>query len=146
MSLCNQCGKEVRWARRSNGRTHPPLEYVGTLLVVGAGNVVREEAAYVKHECHPDDVRIWEEIVDQQEKQQSDYKAVVERAQEKSRTVECRRCGSDVNVACKNLTERKKGNEVDTVWPHEERLEDAGWDMAANWLEVTESTTVRPSE
>ena len=84
--------------------------------------------------------------VDQQEKQQSDYKAVVERAQEKSRTVECRRCGSDVNVACKNLTERKKGNEVDTVWPHEERLEDAGWDMAANWLEVTESTTVRPSE
>lgn len=128
MSLCSSCGHEVRWAKRTAGRTHPPLEYLGNVLIVDHRNVVEEVAGYKQHICDPEEMAAWENYRNQATEQRIDYLEQVQRAQEASRVVMCRKCGADIDVACKNLHARRKGNfDVDNVWPHKERLDDVGW-------------------
>lgn len=128
MSLCSSCGHEVRWAKKTTGNTHPPLEYIGNVLVVDHRNVVEEVAGYKQHICDPEDIESWTAYRNQETERRIDYNETVQRAQEASRVVMCRKCGSDIDVPCKNLAARRKGNfDVDTVWPHKERLDDVGW-------------------
>lgn len=140
MSVCRECGQPVVWAKRENGRTHPPLTHVepdwdisagGLLLAVIDGVVYPVHGQlYVQHACLPEDKIAWKKKVEAGETRDPEQEALRVELQERhdlfwklAAPRPCPKCGAEPGDGCKNLSDRRYGKpERDTVLPHEARM------------------------
>lgn len=103
---------------------HPPLDRVGTALVINAQGEVVEARTYRQHQCDPEKMEEWRVSQETQRVLHQHFLERQEHAWEAAWGRECPKCGVKPRARCENLNERKRGKVKETVWPHQERLPD----------------------
>lgn len=111
----------MRWARSERGK-FIRLTALERHYVVDAHNVARMVTTYDLHVCDDEDRVRHNEAMADQEVQRAKFAELQDRLWEAALKYPCTRCGVEVGVRCLNLTERAKGNAVDTKWPHDGRV------------------------
>lgn len=147
MSTHRDCGAQIRWARRTDNpnRWMPPLELAGEFYVFDEdGETAKQKAAYVPHECDPDQMVAWAErqikiaqahdmgtLVqkavhprkDDMSQDELEMIAVRQEADRQQRNeelwdvalkVECRTCGNGRDVMCRNMSVQAKKHYEET--------------------------------
>lgn len=145
MSVHNQCGEQIRWAKSPRGdKFLPPLEFVGHHYILMDSDdeegqkVASEVACYQIHNCDPDKMAAWQEYRDKVEALKRESAEVAERLptnweiarqrdQEATRAraekEPCPKCKADVNEPCYNLAIwKRQRNKIATNMPHQERM------------------------
>lgn len=127
-SLCKFCGREIKWGRRENGTTHPPLQITGNAYVI-VNNAVRETTTYERHKCTDKDIASYELAQKTEAGQEAEQRLLRKQTAESKKiawamveSLPCPKCGALPGEVCENLTKRVKGIAVETAWPHTERL------------------------
>lgn len=105
-------------------------------MVIGRDGFAKYALSYREHHCNEDDVQAYE--TDQEARlarQEANDAARVDIQETKRLSNEqalgfaCPKCGVGVGEVCENLTERRKGNQVGTEWPHSQRLPERTLDL-----------------
>jgi hypothetical protein len=132
---CRQCGQKIRWAKRADGTSHPPLTVIGEAIVIW-NNVASTEMVYRRHQCRDEDIEdfveaealIREQDGEKRDQENSDrimYQGLAterDAAWAEARPRPCPKCFAEPDEACENLSLRAKGVAKETSWPHVERL------------------------
>lgn len=138
-NTCQDCGALIRWAKRPNGRTHPPLELASaeTRYVIDEQGHVRQKVTYVLHVCEEGERSAYAKTKREQaearaqtdaflaKRNEHDVAAEVEKFQravyELAMVYVCPKCSAAVGEPCENLTKRRSGQVIYTATPHLER-------------------------
>lgn len=123
MPRCEYCDNEIHWAKKPGShKMHPPLEKIGSVLVVTRRGEVASTPAYKRHRCDPADEAAFTHQKELEKEQRLDYQSMKEDAWDYAFQRDCPKCGEPAGFPCHNLTEFRNGRKVETVWPHEERM------------------------
>ena len=141
MSVHQDCGAEIRWARRADdpSKWMPPLQFVGQYFVFGEDDAAIRMNCYESHRCDPDAMEAWQIYKARLAELQANQPSVVQgmtnweirREQQRDQTWEdaltraCPKCEAEIGVKCHRLDQRfhKTGEMVECKNPHPERLE-----------------------
>lgn len=140
-ATCPRCG---RGALAHAGSLYDPID--GFLLTRTHGDEPQMRQAYLPHSCRDEDITDFQGKVSAVvqaleghlantalDVDSGDYEATRDHANKlSSEQIEliarhslerpCSKCSAEVGHQCRNLTERKRGNDVPTASPHQERL------------------------
>lgn len=134
MSVHKECGKQVRWGKRSDDpdRYMQPLEFAGFYYILDESGTALEVVAYQIHQCNVDDVRAItatrEALADSRNRSeklqltvQEEYAAARESNREdlwkQVLPFACEGCGAKKNERC---THKLSGEEI--RYPHTDRI------------------------
>lgn len=133
MRTCEYCGVELRFIRLAEAtRTHSatwsqPMTLIGRELIE-VDEIFTVTEQFMVHSCVEGDLARHEKQVQKQKAwnlvndmptRKMGMKELIEKAQKKG----CPTCKAKPRQPCMNLTARKRGAEIPTVWPHATRLD-----------------------
>lgn len=144
-TVCRSCGT-VAYEYRE--RLYVPIEDLVLTGRLTGNDPLVERYAFLPHTCEDSAVEEYAQLtaavmaemerlrderrspwsqadyVDAQQSARASYEQLRELIAQHSLEHECPRCSAPVGARCANLTERKRGNEVPTRNPHDERVPD----------------------
>lgn len=128
MHTCKVCGYEITWAKVGRKQKLKPFHQAeaGFVYVIARGGIATEVPAYVRHKHTADELAEVEQAIqaerEARQEQYFEYESDREAANELAKKIDCPKCGVVAGEPCVNLVKQKKGEHVETRWPHPDRL------------------------
>lgn len=146
MGVHTDCGREIRWAKRSDFRDdegrerwNPPLEFAGHGFIITEDGYAVYSTIYKHHECDPDEMKLWYDLKRRQAEARGIAVADIDEKEERAiarerdrnevvgfaMSVSCKVCKAERGEMCMHLNSLKHGEKRYNKNPHPIRIEDA---------------------
>lgn len=124
---CDFCSRDIRFVlmveetETTKRVWSQPLEAMSRAVRSSPDGVIEVNETFRIHDCPEKTAALQKEWAKGSDlpRRQFDMKELITKAQ----TRVCETCKADVDQPCMNMTARRQGREVPTVWPHPKRLE-----------------------